>query len=101
MPGSLSMGFSRQQYWSGLPCPSPGIFLTLGSNLCLLHLLHWQAGSVQVLHHPGTPMITQIIVERHDTVIPAGEVHWELIWRPATTHMGTVNSSITPQGRYS
>ena len=20
----LSMGFSRQQYWSGLPCPSPG-----------------------------------------------------------------------------
>ena len=24
-PGScLSMGFSRQEYWSGLPCPSPG-----------------------------------------------------------------------------
>ena len=22
--GSLSMGFSRQEYWSGLPCPSPG-----------------------------------------------------------------------------
>ena len=21
----LSMGFSRQQYWSGLPCPPPGI----------------------------------------------------------------------------
>ena len=20
----LSMGFSRQQYWNGLPCPSPG-----------------------------------------------------------------------------
>ena len=20
----LSMGFSRQKYWSGLPCPSPG-----------------------------------------------------------------------------
>ena len=20
----LSMGFSRQQYWSGLPCPPPG-----------------------------------------------------------------------------
>ena len=27
-----SMGFSRQQYWSGLPFPSPGIFLTQGSN---------------------------------------------------------------------
>ena len=21
----LSMGFSRQEYWSGLPCPSPGL----------------------------------------------------------------------------
>ena len=23
-PGSLSMGFSRQEYWCGLPCPFPG-----------------------------------------------------------------------------
>ena len=23
-PCSLSMGFSRQKYWSGLPCPPPG-----------------------------------------------------------------------------
>ena len=23
LPGSLSMGFSRQEYWSGLPLPSP------------------------------------------------------------------------------
>ena len=23
-PGSLSMGSSRQEYWSGLPCPPPG-----------------------------------------------------------------------------
>ena len=22
--GPLSMGFSRQEYWSGLPCPPPG-----------------------------------------------------------------------------
>ena len=32
-----SMEFSRQQYWSGLPYPSPGVFLTQGSNLGLLH----------------------------------------------------------------
>ena len=25
---SLSMGFPRQGYWSGLPCPAPGDFLT-------------------------------------------------------------------------
>ena len=23
-PGPLSMGFSRQEYWSELPCPPPG-----------------------------------------------------------------------------
>ena len=40
----LSMGFFRQEYWSGLPCPG-GIFLTQGSNPCLLCLLHCQAGS--------------------------------------------------------
>ena len=29
---SLFMGFSGQEYWSGLPCPPQGIFLTQGSN---------------------------------------------------------------------
>ena len=42
----LSMGFSRQPYWSGLPCPPPGDLQTQGSNLCLSCLLHWQAGSL-------------------------------------------------------
>ena len=42
----LSMGFSRQEYWSGLPCLPPGIFPTQGSYPCLLHLLHWQTGSL-------------------------------------------------------
>ena len=28
----LSMGFSRQEYWNGLPFPSPGIFPIQGSN---------------------------------------------------------------------
>ena len=40
----LSMEFSRQEYRSGLPLPTPEdlIFLTQGSNLCLLHRLRWQ-----------------------------------------------------------
>ena len=28
----LSMGFSRQEYWSGLPCPSPGDLPSLGTD---------------------------------------------------------------------
>ena len=33
----LSMEFSRQEYWSGLPFPSLGIFPTWGLNLDLVH----------------------------------------------------------------
>ena len=32
-----SMGFSRQEYWSGLPFPSPGVFPTQGAKPGLLH----------------------------------------------------------------
>ena len=28
----LSMGFSKQEYWSGLPCPPPGDLSDLGVN---------------------------------------------------------------------
>ena len=33
----LSMGFSRQEYWGGLPFPSPGDFPTQGLNPGLPH----------------------------------------------------------------
>ena len=36
----LSMGFSKQEYWRGSPCPSPGVFPAQGSNPRLLWLLH-------------------------------------------------------------
>ena len=42
----LSMGFSRQEYWSGLPCPSKGIFPTQGLNQSFLHFVHQQEGSL-------------------------------------------------------
>ena len=45
---SLSMGFYRQEYWSGFPCHLPGDFSTQGSNLHLLHsrwiLCCWATG---------------------------------------------------------
>ena len=44
---SLSKGFSRQEYWSGLPFLLQGIFPTQGSNLDLWHLLH----SRWILYH--------------------------------------------------
>ena len=39
-------GFSRQEYWRGCHFLLQGIFSTHGSNLGLLCLLHWQAGSL-------------------------------------------------------
>ena len=47
----LSMGFSRQEHWTGLPFPLQGIFLTQGSKPCLLH---WQADSLP-MSHQGSP----------------------------------------------
>ena len=32
----LSMGFSRQEYWSGLPCPPPGDLSDPGTELASL-----------------------------------------------------------------
>ena len=50
----LSMGFPRQEYWSGLPFPSSEDLPNPRSNLCLLH---WQADSLS-LTHQGSPFIT-------------------------------------------
>ena len=45
------MGFSRQEYWSGLPFPPPGDLPDPGLKPCLLH---WQVDSLP-LSHLGSP----------------------------------------------
>jgi len=47
-----SMGFSRQEYWSGLPCPPPGDLPTQGSNPGLLHCRQ----TLYHLSHQRSPM---------------------------------------------
>ena len=54
----LFMELSRQEYWSRLPRPLQRIFPTQGSNLRLLGLLHWQAGSLP----PAPPAKTLLAV---------------------------------------
>ena len=47
---SLSMGFSRQEYWSGLPIfLLQGIFPTQWLHLSLLCLLRWQVDSLPLV----------------------------------------------------
>ena len=50
----LSMGFSRQQYRSQLPFPSPGDLPDPGSNPTLLHFLYWRSGPLPLVP-PGKP----------------------------------------------
>ena len=55
----LSMGFSRQEYWSGLPFPSLGIFPTQGSNLGLLHYRQIHS-RISVIHLQDRQRLVQL-----------------------------------------
>ena len=50
-----SMGFSRQEYWSGLPFPSPEIFPTRGLNPGLPHCKQM----LYCLSHQASPLSYQ------------------------------------------
>ena len=66
----LAMGFSRQEYWNGLPCPLQGIFPNQGLNLSLLYPLHWQAGSLPLVPS-GKPLTnSDSILENRDIILP-------------------------------
>ena len=55
---ALSTGFSRQEYWSGLPCPPPGDLPSPGLPHCGRILYH--------LNHQGSPLFTadQVFIRR-------------------------------------
>ena len=59
LPGCLSMGFSRQEYWNGVPCPPPGNLPNPGIKPVSLICPAWQADSLP-LAPPGKPNIHYI-----------------------------------------
>ena len=67
----LSMGFSREEHWSELPCPPPGIFPTQGLNPRLLHLLRWQVGFLP-RSQPGSPTLKLLNQNLHFNKILVG-----------------------------
>ena len=54
-PAPLSMGFSREEYWSGLPCPPPGDLSNLGIKPTSLKSPALQVDSLP-LSHRGSRM---------------------------------------------
>ena len=53
----LSMGFSRQEYWSGLPFPPPADLLDPGMELMSLMSLYTGRRVLYYQHHLGSPII--------------------------------------------
>ena len=95
----LSMGFFRQQYWSGVPFPSAGIFPTQGSNPGLPHCRQ----ILYRLSHQGSLKITnagESVEKRESSHTVGGNVSWcspwrllkklktELLYHPATPFLG-------------
>ena len=56
-----SLGFSRQEYWSGLPFLLQGIFPPQRLKLRFLCVLHWQAGSLP-LALPVFPFVEALFI---------------------------------------
>ena len=66
----LSMGFSRPEYWSGLPCPSPGDLPNPGIELrspvlqADYHLIYQGAGEGEELPKTGPSRESAGVLER-------------------------------------
>ena len=96
------MGFSRQKYWSGLPCPAPGALQTQGSNHHLLCLLHWQAGSL-TLAPPEKHLYVLVVAQLFSCVwlfvTPGTEacqasLSLTVSWRLLRSYVHSVNDAI-------
>ena len=59
----LSMGFSRQKYWSGLPCPLPGDILEPGIEL--VSCFSCTAGRLYPLSHLGSLWMMVVNIKEH------------------------------------
>ena len=55
----LSLGFSRQKYWSRLPCHPPGDLPHPGSNSCLLKLC--TTGEFFTTEPPESPLFYNVV----------------------------------------
>jgi len=54
----LSIGFSRQEYWSRVQFPTPGDLSDPGIESASLSLLHWQEDSLPLVT-PGKLIIAE------------------------------------------
>ena len=70
----LSMGFSRQEYWSGLPCPPPGGSSRLRGWTHVLCLLHWHWCHLGSPYYPQHPWFEAL---RSKVTCPGSHRKWQ------------------------
>ena len=75
---SLSMAFSRKNTGVGCHALLQSIFLTQGSNPCLLYTLHWRVGSLP-LGPPGKPHIIDIWLATSILTSHKKLLHWGIL----------------------
>ena len=106
----LSMGFPRQEYWSGLPCLSPGDLPYPGSNPCLLH---WQVDSLPLSLLKSCTFCLSVSLgslapQLSGTTLswcewPCGDAHvarhWSL-WPPASEDLMPESTLVAPAGSW-
>ena len=92
----LSMQFLRQEYWSGFPFPSQGIFLTQESNP---HLMHWQVESLPLSHQrsqfSSVAQLCPTFCNPMNRSMPGLPVHHQLP-ESTQTHIHRVSDAIQP-----
>ena len=71
-PGSMSMGFSRQEYWSELPCPPPGDLTDPGIESVSPESPALQADSLP-LSHQGSPVLNGYTPIQSKKFLKAGQ----------------------------
>ena len=95
----LSRKFFRQEYWSGLPCPSPGDLPDPGIKSGSLMTLHWQVASLPLVL-PGKPEFSVTCSQRHLTETDSEPDFYLQLYTPAHidaiyiyTHTGAIELS--------
>ena len=74
----LSMGFPRQEYWSGLPFTTPGDLPDPGIEPSSLILLHWQVDSLSLASLGLTSLVAQKVIESAYSAGDPGSISgWE------------------------
>ena len=76
---SLSMEFSKQEYWSGLLFPSPGDLPDPGIKPAPLRLLPWRADS-SPLAPPGKPLVYIYFLKEWGSIMFHVAVSWHSKW---------------------